>query len=237
VSSRGPLLVTLLSACAASPRPPAPAAPAPAPPPTTEVSASERLARYLSGRFDSSEQAQRDAEFRHIVLNICPVTAPDLGAHVLYVEQAAAETVAQPYRQRLYVIDQDARDAQRASSRVFELVAPAAAVGSCEREGPIRFLATDAIERSGCTVSMTWDGVQFHGGTSGETCLSSLRGATYATTTVTLDRERLHSWDRGFDSAGAQVWGATKGAYEFVRRTPPPSTTEAKHLVDTASQR
>ena len=29
--------------------------------------------------------------------------------------------------------------------------------------------------------------------------------------------DRLLSWDRGFDAAGKQVWGAEKGPYEFLR--------------------
>ena len=29
---------------------------------------------------------------------------------------------------------------------------------------------------------------------------------------------RFHSWDRGFDASGKQVWGATAGPYEFVKQ-------------------
>jgi hypothetical protein len=28
----------------------------------------------------------------------------------------------------------------------------------------------------------------------------------------------ITSWDRGFDSAGKQVWGATKGPYQFKKQ-------------------
>jgi CpeT protein len=35
---------------------------------------------------------------------------------------------------------------------------------------------------------------------------------------VTLNDEGMQSWDRGYDTAGAQVWGAEKGAYIFVRK-------------------
>ncbi|HEU4403749.1 MAG TPA: chromophore lyase CpcT/CpeT, partial [Polyangiaceae bacterium] len=105
-------------------------------------------------------------------------------------------------------------------SRVFELRAPEAAVGACARPERPRFAAADAAERAGCAVELDWhEGERaFAGSTSGRACPSGLRGASYATSEVRLDAERLVSWDRGYDDAGKQVWGATKGPYEFVRR-------------------
>jgi hypothetical protein len=44
-----------------------------------------------------------------------------------------------------------------------------------------------------------------------------MRGASYATSEVVLRDDGLDTWDRGFDDAGKQVWGATKGAYQFRR--------------------
>jgi hypothetical protein len=35
---------------------------------------------------------------------------------------------------------------------------------------------------------------------------------------VVLGADRMVSWDRGWDATGAQVWGATKGGYIFVKR-------------------
>jgi hypothetical protein len=213
--------------------PPAPAAPrggsaiAPAPAggaaggAATEAPA-ERLYRYLIGAFDSGDQAARDGEFRTIHLAICPADAPELGPRVLYVEQAAAEARDQPYRQRLYVIEDAPGGA--AVSRVLELRDPGPAIGACGRAAPPRFAAADAEERAGCAVTMAWQPAQraWTGGTRERDCASSLRGAAYATSEVQLDGARLVSWDRGYDAAGAQVWGAVKGPYEFTRRTPPP---------------
>ena len=58
------------------------------------------------------------------------------------------------------------------------------------------------------------------GGTRGEGCASNLRGAAYATSEVVIMPGRIESWDRGFDAEGHQVWGAEKGAYVFVRKSP-----------------
>lgn len=192
----------------------------------TVTPADERLYAFLSGSWDTADQALVDARFYDIHLSICPVEAPELGARVLYVEQAMATTLTAPYRQRLYVVEAvPARDpATVARSRVYELAAPVAAIGACARPAPARFAAADAIERPGCAVTLAFDAATgaFTGGTDGRACLSTLRGATYATTEVRLDRTRLDSLDRGWNGSDAQVWGSTAGAYQFVRRTTPP---------------
>ena len=37
-----------------------------------------------------------------------------------------------------------------------------------------------------------------------------------------ITAESIVSWDRGFDQAGSQVWGAEKSGYVFVRGEPDP---------------
>jgi len=192
-----------------------------------------RLIAWLEGSFDSTEQAAADADFLPITLTSCRVSAPGLGPRVLYLEQARAGKP--PYRQRLYVIEPG--DAQTARSRVFEPASPAVAsglVGHCASKTPTDIRAEDFTERAGCTVTMrwsvdhfegrtaetTWNGTAFVPDPSGNRCASSLRGATYATTQVALFRDQLRSWDRGFDANHTQVWGAEKGGYVFVRRSP-----------------
>ena len=48
-------------------------------------------------------------------------------------------------------------------------------------------------------------------------CASSLNGANYATSVVTLGESTPVSWGRGYDAGGSQVRGATKGGYVFDR--------------------
>lgn len=178
------------------------------------------LASYLVGRFDSKAQAGRDKSYFGIQLRICRVDAGALGSHVLYVEQARMDTLARPYRQRLYVLAREggASD-QRVKSRVFELNDPDAAIGLCEHAAPPRFTPANVVERPGCGVSLVWDGAMFAGKTTAKDCVSTLEGASYATSEVTIADARFVSWDRGFSSDGTQVWGAVKGPYEFDRRT------------------
>ena len=73
--------------------------------------------------------------------------------------------------------------------------------------------------REGCTVFLARkaDG-NFEGSTHEADCESTLRGAKYAVSTVTITNKMLKSWDQGFNEKNEQVWGATKGGYEFVRK-------------------
>lgn len=186
-----------------------------------------KLALWLTGRFDSKDQAARDSSYREISLDVCEVTSA-FGPRSLYVEQAVIG--AAPYRQRLYVVE--AIDGNSARSLVYEFENPKAAVGLCGREKKPAFKAEDAVPRPGCYVEMhwvtdhfeghtpdhAWDGTKFVPNPDGERCTSSLQGASYAASSVELRDDLLRSWDQGFDAQGKQVWGATKGGYEFVRR-------------------
>jgi hypothetical protein len=199
---------------------------------TPEDAIASRLFAWLEGKFDSSEQAQADETYFAISLTTCRVELPALGARVLYIEQAKVGVA--PYRQRLYVVE--GIDAATARSRVFEANDPSPLVGLCAATARPALAAADFVERVGCSVEMHWTGSRFEGHTSdarwtgsgfeadpaGVRCPSSLNGASFATTETTLERDRLRSWDRGFDAKNEQVWGATKGGYEFKRRTPAP---------------
>jgi hypothetical protein len=48
-------------------------------------------------------------------------------------------------------------------------------------------------------------------------CATDYQGATYTMSDVTLSSGELVTWDRGYDAAGTQVWGSTKGPYTFRR--------------------
>ena len=199
---------------------------------TPKDAIASRLFAWLEGKFDSSEQAQADKTYFAISLTTCRVELPALGARVLYIEQAKVGVA--PYRQRLYVVE--GIDATTARSRVFEANDPSPLVGLCAATTRPALAAGDFVERVGCSVEMHWTGAHFEGHTPdarwtgsgfaadpmGTRCPSSLNGASFAMSEVTLERDRLRSWDRGFDANNEQVWGATKGGYEFKRRTPPP---------------
>lgn len=194
------------------------------------------LVEWMSGYFSSAQQAVLDRAYYPITLVMHPVWPERSDAHWLYVEQAMEGFEDEPYRQRVYRVS--ARPDGTFASAVYELPEPERYVGAWREKLPLAGLEPeDLIPRPGCMVLLERDGNSFAGSTVGEKCKSSLQGAAYATSEVTITAEQVISWDRGYDAAGNQVWGAEAGPYIFDRMTPPePSIAEeAEDTEDTGS--
>lgn len=177
----------------------------------------DRLAEWMTGSFSSEAQAAEDPDFRHIVLHMARIWKQRGDGIWLYVEQAAAESAGSPYRQRVYHVRRVGEDLF--ASSVFTFENPLSRAGAWRDESPLADLSPEDLEaRQGCTIYLLErsDGA-FEGSTLGRLCRSELRGATWASSEVVIDAEGMVSWDRGFDDAGAQVWGAEKAGYRFER--------------------
>ncbi|MEM9292262.1 MAG: chromophore lyase CpcT/CpeT [Acidobacteriota bacterium] len=180
----------------------------------------------MTGTFSSAAQAAEDESFFNIRLVMVPVWPQREDGPWLYVEQAAASALEQPYRQRVYrLVDEGAGEdgVTRVRSVVYALKGdPLEHAGAFRQESPLGALSPqDLEERAGCDILLlrqedgTWAGE-----TSERSCSSALRGASYATSEVEIEEGLLLSWDRGFNEAGEQVWGATEGGYRFVLEQP-----------------
>ncbi len=186
-----------------------------APPPPRPA---ERVATLLAGRFSSEAQSRSAPDFQDIRLIVVRIWPDRKDGPWLYVEQAEAGKESEPYRQRVYRLVDDRGGAVR--SVIYALPEPKAAVGAWKGLAPLASVRPETLTlRRGCDVVLhetpagTWEG-----GTEGKECASDLRGAAYATSEVTLAGSGMVSWDRGFDAAGKQVWGAESGGYAFVRQ-------------------
>lgn len=194
----------------------------------------EAVAGLLVGSFTSAAQAKADKDFREIHLHMTRIWTSRTDGPWIYVEQAVASEPLKPYRQRIYQVAlSDNPDAVPGTveSRVFELPGDPLAFAGAWSE-PARFDAVSVeqlVPRDGCTVYLVpnTDG-SWSGGTDGNGCSSALRGASYATSEVTVNEKELRSWDRGYDRSGKQVWGAEKGAYVFEREGPKSAPSGAK---------
>jgi CpeT protein len=186
----------------------------PAPVPDIQV-----VQQWLCGSFSSQAQAEAaPQDYFDIRLRVVPIWTKRTDGPWLYVEQAASKKLDKPYRQRVYRLR---AEGATVVSEVYAL-----------RTDPLRWAgqwkdpwAFDAIgpadldERSGCAVVLRRvDEASFQGSTVGNGCPSELSGAAYATSEVRLAADGMTSWDRGYDAAGKQVWGATQGAYRFERQ-------------------
>ncbi|MEM7245441.1 MAG: chromophore lyase CpcT/CpeT [Acidobacteriota bacterium] len=175
------------------------------------------VTRRMTGSFSSAPQAAVDDAYFDIRLEMKPIWRHRRDGRWFYVEQAAASALERPYRQRVYQVTRRPDGSLR--SRVFSLPEPLEHAGAWKDDKPLAELDADDLElRQGCDVILhRVDAHEYAGSTIGRSCQSSLRGATYATSEVRVFRDRIESWDRGFDRSGKQVWGATAGAYVFTK--------------------
>lgn len=177
----------------------------------------QKLAEMLAGSYTSEKQHNRDTtNYFDIRLSISRIWNSRTDGYWFYVEQAVASYYDKPYRQRVYHLTQ--REDGSFESAVFTMNAPLRFVHRpdlCETT-----LSVDSlISREGCSVILKQTARnRFEGSTEGKSCPSDRQGATYATSEVALTKNKLISWDRGYDKNDIQVWGATEGGYEFVRQ-------------------
>ena len=180
--------------------------------------AADEVAVWMMGNYSSATQATEDpANFKHVVLHIAPIWVERRDGRWLYVEQAMADAQDKPYRQRVYRV-MDASDG--VDSMVFELPGdPLRYAGAWKDPDRMNQLMPDLLTpREGCSVHLRRSGNgEWAGGTGEQTCESSLRGASYASSRVWLTPDRMRTWDQGFDASGKQVWGATTGPYVFIK--------------------
>ena len=193
---------------------PAPETPVAAPPSDPALA---RLADWLTGSFSSEAQSGLDPDFFDIRIQAVRIWNERDDGYWIYLEQAAADAPERPYRQRVYHLTR--LDPGLFQSRIFALNDPLSHAGRWRESRPLAELGPeDLLPRQGCEVLLREAGeTAFMGSTLGRHCLSTLRGASFATSEVVVLRDVLISWDRGFEGAGEQVWGAEKGPYLFKK--------------------
>lgn len=173
----------------------------------------QELSRWMTGSFNSSAQAAEDSSYFSIGLEMHPIWTDRTDGKWIYVEQAVVGKEDKPYRQRVYqLLDQDSVFI----SMIYKLPNPKLYINQFGNTALFRTLSPETLKlKKGCEVVLRKDGDEYIGGTDIGSCSSTMRGATYATSEVTVNKDQMISWDRGFDGMGEQVWGAEKGAYIF----------------------
>lgn len=177
----------------------------------------ETLTQFMTGSFSSTAQAEADSSYFDISLHMYQIWPERKDGPWLYVEQAVSAAQDRPYRQRVYRISQESKG--EFQSAVYTLPAPADFIGAWKSPKQFEALTPSGLSiREGCTVYLSEQkNGNFAGKTQPNSCTSSLRGASYATSEVSVFVDKIISWDQGFDSTGVQVWGAEKGGYVFMR--------------------
>ena len=182
-----------------------------------EPTAPERLAACLTGSFSSAAQARGDQNFRDVTLHVAPLWTDRTDGPWLYAEQALTDAQDHPYRQRIYQLA--TRTGGALEFRVFDLPDPIAATGAWKDPARLGKLSpADLSTHEACTLILREqpDG-SFKGGTEGKGWANSLRGATHATSEITITAKETITWERGYNATDTQVWGSIHGGYVFKR--------------------
>ncbi|MGH1334716.1 MAG: chromophore lyase CpcT/CpeT [Aureispira sp.] len=176
----------------------------------------EQLGRIMPGIYTNSKQYQANQEdFYHVIMKLHRIWEDRDDAIWMYIEQAQFDVQDHPYRQRIYKVFRGERDTL--ISEVYTLPDPKSAIGKGDHATFWKDLApTQLTPRAGCAVYLTrQSNALYVGGTRPNTCLSSMAGASFAHSTVTIGLDIFESLDQGFDKEGKLMWGSEKGAYSF----------------------
>ena len=179
----------------------------------------ELLKKYMSGSFSSELQSRHDSDYFDIRLRMEPIWKASDTEFYLYVEQAMSSALDKPYRQRIYKVVKESEDCF--TSYIYTMNAPQRFTGKKGSDDIFKMITPDSLKvLEGCEVRLSFNSKmnQFEGATSDRTCPSTRSGATHTTSKVVITANGMNSWDQGWNDAGAQVWGATKGGYEFLKK-------------------
>ncbi|CAL9055274.1 unnamed protein product [Musa banksii] len=200
---------------------------------TTRWDHARAVADSLIGEKFSREQAHRDpAGYFNMRTLTCPTTEMVDGSRVLYFEQAFWRTHQKPFRQRFYMVKPCPKemkcDVQLSSYAIRDVEEYK---NFCDRPKDQRPQPEEVI--GDITEHLTT--VHLSRCERGKRCLyegstppsgypNSWNGASYCTSELIVHKNgEVHTWDRGYDDEGNQVWGPKAGPYEFKPATPPSS--------------
>ena len=177
----------------------------------------ESIAVTMEGSYTNAEQARADTNYMEVELEMVRIWGKRKDGAWFYVEQAAADTKDKPYRQRVYHV-QEVNDSTFTSD-ILTIKSGEALQGAYKDPVKIDALRADSLDLlEGCTMRLQRRGNVYVGGTNGRDCANTRNGASYATSEVSVYSDRMVTWDRGYNEAGVQVWGAEKGGYIFLKR-------------------
>ena len=179
------------------------------------------LRDWMSGTW-TAQAEDESGTVLDVRLVVVPIWKDRWDAPWLYAEQALAARPENPYRQRVYHIRSDPKGGLWCD--VFDVPrgGPRLAGAWREREPFSNLRPEDLIQRTGCGIRLLPHSGRFKGSTEEKSCLSEFRGARWAMYELTVEPERMESWERGYDADGRQVWGPSGGPDVYRKVSPKP---------------
>lgn len=171
----------------------------------------------MAGSSTSAAQEQADTSYHGIGREMVRIWPKRRDGAWFYVEQATANSKGKPDRQHIHHLSK--ADDSTFTNETHTIRGGQAVFGAYADIAKLALLSPDSIDLlDGCAITLHLRSGAYVGSTHQRDCPNQRSGAAYATSEVTLLPDRMISWDRGYNVAGAQVWGALNGGYVFIKR-------------------
>lgn len=192
---------------------------------TTRWDHASFVAQSLSGEKFTKDQASKDPDaYFNLRMLTCPAADMVDGTKVLYVEHAFWRTPRKPFRQRFLMVKPCPKEMKCDVELSSYAIRDAEEYKNfCDRPKDQRPLPEEVIgDVAGHLTTIHLQRCDrgkrclYEGSTPPRGFPNPWNGAAYCTSEVAVLRNNeIHTWDRGYDEDGNQVWGAKKGPYEF----------------------
>lgn len=172
----------------------------------------EGLMQWLSGSFSNNKQFNQphDPYIVDVRLKMRRIWSTRTDGYWLYVEQAYANQLTHPYRQRIYniFIENDT-----IKDDIYKIPNETTYVGMWNNPDAFNNLTPAQLTlKIGCGLTFNWRQTNnsFFGTTHGKNCSASgIPGVTYLTSQSTITKTFMTSWDLGFNNNNDTVMGPT----------------------------
>ncbi|KAL8042864.1 hypothetical protein ABFX02_09G079900 [Erythranthe guttata] len=192
---------------------------------TTRWDHTRIVADSLAGEKFSKEQASRDPDnYFNLRWLSCPAAEMADGSRVLYFEQAFWRTPHKPFRQRFFMVKPCSKEMKcdvelsTHAIRDSEEYKNFCDRSKDQRPQPEEVIGDIAEHLTTIYLKRCDRGKRclYEGSTPADGFSNAWNGASYCTSDLTvLKNSEIHTWDRGYDDNGNQVWGVKDGPYEF----------------------
>jgi CpeT protein len=174
------------------------------------------LAPLLLGKMNSKAQAAADSMYAEVYTAHVRLHEgnPDWGHVWIYGESAYGATPDKPYRQTVFQLVP--QEDGTIHGFQYRLRTPAAYAATALKGTPPAIMIDDLVPLPGCTMIWQRTGMtSFSGAMRKGECRNKYRGAAYLASQSRVSPGFLYTWDQGMSADDKQVWGPTKGGYEF----------------------
>ena len=183
----------------------------------SEINA-KHIAELLPGGYSTSQQAAKDNYFLDLQLHIVHIdNKADSNGYWFYLETAFTSDSLHPYKQQVYHL----LPYQLGMVKLLEYSIPNKEkyVTAWLKPAILNNIINDSLElKNNCAIVIKKLDNIFVGSTTGEGCLSTLRGAVFEATEIEISKKEFYIWNRGYNHKKEQVWGTKDSGYSFLKR-------------------